>query len=165
MNTQAANVAGATAVVTELAAALNVPGSMDLKWAMDRVLANGSSLSVEFIDAGANNTGYFNNLCYASTVDLESEGGEASMYYGVDTHGRVVLILPIVDGKNIVLFQRYTGHDSVWVNNVPAGMDALFARMGWDGGMLGTQVADAIGSAGLGHIGQDLARFATMLNK
>ena len=159
MNNQTAAVSiTAAGVATALIAAFDVPGKLDMRWAIEHVQTAGSSLSVEFVEAGANGTGYFNKLTHVTQEELEVEAGEAPFYYGADQHGRMVILLPIVDGKNIVIFQRYSSADSVWVHNGPVGTDTLFARMGWDGGMSYDQVASAVGGPGNGHLGIQLRK-------
>lgn len=62
----------------------------------------------------ANGTGYYDNLCYQD-IGLEVQNF-------TDEYGRRGLIIPLLDGYNIVIFERYSASTiNALVSNTPFG--------------------------------------------
>lgn len=84
-----------------------------------------------------NGTGYFDEIC---TLEL---GTDVCRFE--DDHGRRGLILPIVEGFNIVIFERFKDND-ILVANVPPG-NGLEACLGLNGEVSDDTLDVLMGSA------------------
>lgn len=109
------------------------------------------------VDSHLGSTGYYENL---TDVKLGTD-----MLRFTDKHNRRGIILPIIDGGNIVVFERFTGGDNdVLVANYPSWLGGYSAMLGLSGAVGDGQFQSLAGFGYRGEEGERVPAVAYLLS-
>jgi len=107
------------------------------------------------VDEHHNGTGYFDSLRKADV------GQDVCKF--TDNKDRRGIIIPLLDGRNIVIFERYAmGKHDVLVANLPTSVKSISAVLGLNGQISDDRIMDLVGFSHRKEAGQRIANVTKM---